>query len=265
MSTKENTWKRRNALYEALKAALSVGHEAIARLLLERDADLIAQGYSPALHQASNEGDEVFVKLLVENGADVNTQGGDCGSALQAASAEGHKAVVEMLLKAGADVNAQGGEYGSALFLALCGCYRALVEVLLENGADVDLNAEEMDMLPDPIVRNLNRLKEAKRSQESSPDANAQGGDYSSALHSLLASCERCNVPAVKMLPENLLREAKRSQEFLPVVNARKLPIQIDWRKYLSLEFSSAIVFFSFAAFLLGVNAPDSGVDLCSH
>ena len=56
-----------------------------------------------------------IVRILLERGADVNAEGGCFGNALQAASLEGHNTMVLILLEQGADVNAQGGEYSNAL------------------------------------------------------------------------------------------------------------------------------------------------------
>ena len=49
------------------------------------------------------DGHEAVVRLLLEKGADVNAQGGQYGNALQAASYRGHEAVVRLLLKSGAE------------------------------------------------------------------------------------------------------------------------------------------------------------------
>ncbi|ORY09452.1 hypothetical protein BCR34DRAFT_516475, partial [Clohesyomyces aquaticus] len=54
-------------------------------------------------------GNEQVVKLLLDKGADVNAQGGRYGNALQAALVKGNEQVVKLLLDKGADVNAQGG------------------------------------------------------------------------------------------------------------------------------------------------------------
>jgi len=52
-----------------------------------------------ALQAASARGYEGIVKLLLEKGADVNAQGGWHGNALQAASARGHEGIVKLLLR----------------------------------------------------------------------------------------------------------------------------------------------------------------------
>jgi hypothetical protein len=82
------------------------GHNAVVQLLVDKGADVNAQGvvYGNALYAASAGGHEQVVKMLLDKGANVNAQGGGghYGNALQAASARGHKQVVKMLLGAGA-------------------------------------------------------------------------------------------------------------------------------------------------------------------
>ncbi|KAJ4175619.1 hypothetical protein NW767_015723, partial [Fusarium falciforme] len=53
--------------------------------------------YGNALQAASSRGHLEVVKLLLDKGADINAQGGDYGNALQAASEEGHLEVVQLL------------------------------------------------------------------------------------------------------------------------------------------------------------------------
>jgi ankyrin repeat protein len=89
------------------KSWCSVGHEAVVRLLLDKGADVNAQGgvYHNALQAASERGHEAVVRLLLNKGADVNAQGGSLGNALQAASDGGHEAVVKMLVERGAKLS----------------------------------------------------------------------------------------------------------------------------------------------------------------
>ncbi|KAI9146775.1 Ankyrin repeat domain-containing protein [Paramyrothecium foliicola] len=140
-----------NALY----AASAGGHLETAKLLLEKGADINAQGgeYGNALQAASARGHLEIAKLLLEKGADINTQYGKFGNALYAASAAGNLETAGLLLKRGANINAQGGKYGNALQAALAGGHQEIAKLLLEKGADV----------------------------------NAQGGEYSNALHAALA------------------------------------------------------------------------------
>jgi ankyrin repeat protein len=91
----------------------------------------------PHLTIVSSLGHNEVVKMLLDKGADVNAQGGDYGNALQAASARGYEQVVETLLDKGADVNKQGGLYSNALNAAAVESHIATLELLLKNSADV--------------------------------------------------------------------------------------------------------------------------------
>ena len=95
----------------ALYVASELDHVAIARLLVERGADVNVRCgvFGSALQAASFQGNESIVRLLLDEKANVNADDGQYGNALQAASSNGYENVVKMLLKEGADVNAQGG------------------------------------------------------------------------------------------------------------------------------------------------------------
>ncbi|THY83110.1 hypothetical protein D6C93_08986 [Aureobasidium pullulans] len=123
----------------ALYWASELSHNKIVQMLLDRGADVNAEGveYGSALSAASYEGHERIVQMLLDRGADVNAQGGKYGSALLAASCEGHDKIVQMLLDRGADVNAEGVEYGSALSAAIASGHENVVQALLERGARV--------------------------------------------------------------------------------------------------------------------------------
>ncbi|KAF1938815.1 HET-domain-containing protein [Clathrospora elynae] len=70
--------------------AALLGFSTITRLLLDKGAEVNAQGHKQV------------VKMLLDKGADVNAQDEQCGNALEAASQRGNKQVVKMLLNAGA-------------------------------------------------------------------------------------------------------------------------------------------------------------------
>ncbi|CRK19861.1 hypothetical protein BN1723_011991, partial [Verticillium longisporum] len=155
------------------------GHVDIVQLLLDKGADVNAQGlwhgsglhgpsykggeYGNALYAASCEGHAEIVQLLLNKGADVNAQGGKYGNALYAASIRGNVEIAQLLLDKGADANAQGGEYGNALYAASYEGHAEIVQLLLNKGADV----------------------------------NAQGGKYGNALY---AASIRGNVEIAQLL-----------------------------------------------------------------
>lgn len=95
---------------------------------------LAEKGYSKSCCSDSYRGHKEVAELLLERGADVNAEGGVYGNALQAASSQGHKEVAQMLLEKGADVNARGGRYGNALCAASYGGHKETAEVFLEEG-----------------------------------------------------------------------------------------------------------------------------------
>lgn len=63
--------------------------------------------YSNVLRAASARGHELIVELLLDKGAEVNAQGGNYGNALLAASDRDHEQIVELLLDEGAELGAR--------------------------------------------------------------------------------------------------------------------------------------------------------------
>jgi ankyrin repeat protein len=167
----------------ALQAASWRSHDKIVKLLLDKGADVNAQGgeYGNALQAASFNGNKKIVKLLLDKGADVNAQGGRYGNALQAASLGGHEAVVQLLLDKGADVNAQGGRYGNALQAASSRGHEAVVQLLLDKGADVNAQGGGYSNALQAASFDGNE-KIVKLLLDKGADVNAQGGRYGNAL-----------------------------------------------------------------------------------
>jgi ankyrin repeat protein len=102
----------------ALQAASISGYEVIVKLLLDRGADINAEGevfdalersdwYGTALQAASKKGHAPVVRLLLDEGADIDVGRGEWTS-LYVASVNGHDAVVGLLLDKGAEINAPG-------------------------------------------------------------------------------------------------------------------------------------------------------------
>ena len=81
--------------HQVMEAATRNGHKQVVKLLLDKGANVNAQGgrYGNALLAASISGHEQVVKLLLDNDADVNTQGEYYSNALRAASVKGHEQV----------------------------------------------------------------------------------------------------------------------------------------------------------------------------
>jgi ankyrin repeat protein len=174
-----------------LGLASAGGHDQIVQRLLEKGADVNAQGgyYGNALQAASVKGHDQIVQLLLEKGADVNAQGdrgGYYGNALQAASAGGHDQVVQRLLEKGADVNAQCGYHGNALQAASAGGHDQVVQRLLENGADVNAQSGYYgNALQAASARDHDQI--VQRLLENGADVNARGGYYGNALQAASA------------------------------------------------------------------------------
>jgi len=166
----------------ALQAASSKGHGQVVQRLLEAGANINTQGeYDTALQLASSNGHDQIVQRLLEAGADVNAQGGYTDTALQAASAHGHDQIVQRLIEAGADVNTQG-KYGTALQAASSNGHDQIVQWLLEAGADVNAQEGEYGSALQ-AASSEGHDQVVQRLLEAGADINAQGGRrYNTAL-----------------------------------------------------------------------------------
>jgi ankyrin repeat protein len=86
-------------------------HNTMLKELLEHGADA-ALGGSVALVSAARYANNEAISILLDHGADLHCQEGVAGRALHVAAKEGNVSTVKLLLDRGADVNAFGGEYG---------------------------------------------------------------------------------------------------------------------------------------------------------
>ncbi|WP_339046399.1 ankyrin repeat domain-containing protein [Candidatus Mesenet endosymbiont of Agriotes lineatus] len=113
------------------------GNVEIMRLLLE-EREAARKHVSTPLCAAIEDGNIEVVRLLIEKGADVNAQG-ECGNTpLHLAAKNGHTDVAQFLIGNGADVSAQD-EYGNTpLHLAAKNGHTDVARFLIGNGADVD-------------------------------------------------------------------------------------------------------------------------------
>ena len=128
-------------LCTALVAACSRGYESIVRLLLDSGADANKQAPHEMetklspLHGAASKGSVKVAQLLIDHGADVNTQDDRMCTPLVLAAYRGWYLMVEFLLNKGADVLATSDLFVSALVAAAHRGHRAILQLLLSHGA----------------------------------------------------------------------------------------------------------------------------------
>jgi len=169
--------------YTFLLIAAEEGHDQLIRLLLDRGAEVNAQGgaFGNALQAASRGGHEKVIQVLLDRGAKVNAQGGLYDNALQAASAHGHEQIVQVLLDRGAKINAQGGHYDNALQAASLYGNENIVQVLLDRGAKVNAQGEyHGNALQAASWEGHEKVIQVLLDRGA--EVNAQGGHYGNAL-----------------------------------------------------------------------------------
>ena len=125
--------------YSALHTAAKGSNEAVVSLLIDRGADINAQGgiYGNALETAIMMDHEAVVRLLINHGADVNSQARQlgCCNALEAAILKGNETVVRLLIDHGADIYATNYFGSTALDEAIRSKHQAVISLLLESSA----------------------------------------------------------------------------------------------------------------------------------
>ncbi|OBT50363.1 hypothetical protein VE04_09948, partial [Pseudogymnoascus sp. 24MN13] len=116
------------------------GHEAIVKLLVEKNANVESKdscyGRTP-LSFAAGSGHRAVVKLLVQNGADIESKDSHCGlKPVSWASSDGHELVVKLLVEKGTDINVKNGNGRTALQAAAERGHLEVVDRLLAAKAD---------------------------------------------------------------------------------------------------------------------------------
>jgi ankyrin repeat protein len=123
-----------------LSWAVRNGHEAVVKLLLEKDAELESKdafGQTPLLWAVRN-GHEAVVKLLLEKGADAEFKSSYGQAPLWRALLNGHKVAVGLLLEKGAKLESKSSNGQTPLSYAAENGHEAVVKLLLEKGAELE-------------------------------------------------------------------------------------------------------------------------------
>jgi ankyrin repeat protein len=125
--------------WTALHLAAREGHEILAKILLDRGADIHEQSSSgeTAFCMAVKAGHSTVAKLLLENGESVHDKLDRGRTALHLAVRGGHEALAKFLIENGASVHERSSSGETALSMAVRAGHTAVVKLLLENGAEV--------------------------------------------------------------------------------------------------------------------------------
>lgn len=121
-----------------LAVACSLGHRAVAGMLIEHGADPNTaddRGFTP-LHWAAFKNVPDLVELLIDRQAEVNARTSTGATALHQAAASGNVRSIELLLAAGARVNDADQEGATPLYRALIAGHVDAAQRLHEAGAD---------------------------------------------------------------------------------------------------------------------------------
>ena len=122
-----------------LMYASGVGHSSIARILLNKKADvsLVRDGNFAALHMSAQEGHPAVCKVLVEAGADLEAAASCEGfTPISLAAGEGHREVMSVLISAGANINSRCVDGTTPLFFAAQEGQAGAIKVLLRAKAN---------------------------------------------------------------------------------------------------------------------------------
>jgi ankyrin repeat protein len=146
--------------------AAGAGHHDIARLLIERGADVNAKmpgsGLTPLLFAARDAQNAETFEVLLENGADAKERDASGETALIVAAREGNLKAVQTLIASGADVNDKSLHNGST----------ALITATAFSGKDAKSGAKAK-----------NHLAVIKALVAAGSDVNAkQKGDYTALM-----------------------------------------------------------------------------------
>jgi ankyrin repeat protein/uncharacterized protein YceK len=130
----------------ALNLAVHAGRTDLARILLDRGADLNHRGRdSTPLHQAAALEDPALTELLLDRGASVDARSERAMTPLHVAAGRGRTPVAALLIARGADVDARDHRGATPLHVAASQGHLAVARVLVSHGADIDARSDDWD------------------------------------------------------------------------------------------------------------------------
>ncbi|KAJ9642435.1 hypothetical protein H2199_004816 [Coniosporium tulheliwenetii] len=124
---------------EPLQLAAGFGLTRIARLLVERGADVRSKDSygTTALHEAASIGNDDLVSLLLTNGADIAAETTNGATALSNAIVGGHESTSLLLLDSGSNLEVIDPYNGTVLHTTAYNGDLKAMQLLLNRGADI--------------------------------------------------------------------------------------------------------------------------------
>jgi len=195
-----------------LRIASRIGNERMVRFLLwwgpDVNAKSILLNYTP-LHYAAKHGHVEIARLLIEKGADVNALGCLDKTPLHYAALWGHFEIARLLIEKGADVSALTCSDNTLLHNAALYGYFEIARLLIENGADVNALGC-LDKTPLHYAAEHGHVEIARLLIENGADVNAKNIDRWAPLHE---AAERGHVEVAKLLIEKGANAIARIKE----------------------------------------------------
>ena len=170
------------AFSDEIHDAVTDNNPARVASLLDSDPSLLElrdeQEMTP-LNLAALNGNTEVARMLIERGADILAGDADNSQPIHCAAIAGNVQIIDMLLRKGADINAPDNNGATALTFAAARTQTETVRYLLEKGADVHVrNGRGMTPIffaQTPMVATL--------MLERGADPNARASDSTTALH----------------------------------------------------------------------------------
>jgi ankyrin repeat protein/nucleoside phosphorylase len=137
-----------------LSWAAESGHEAIAKLLIDSNADLEIMSYSgrTALTWAAKNGHKTVVKLLLDKGANIEAKNQTSQrTPLLYAAEYGRDAVVKLLLDNGADIESSCNSGLTPLAWAALNGHEAVARLLIDWGANLESKDNSDNCISTPL------------------------------------------------------------------------------------------------------------------